>query len=425
MLRRSRGYVPAALTLPVPATRPLLACGAEQKSTFCLAGGAHAWVGHHIGDLEHYATLRAFRDGIDHFERLFALDARGGRPRPPSRLSLDPVRARARWGRARRGPAPPRPPGGLPGRARAVGAGRRRDLRRHRLRRRRHRLGRRAARRRAARLRARRLSAAGADARRRGGDPRAVADGVRLAGRGLRRASAASGGWRGAVDPARWRAIAPVAADRALSPLTSSMGRLFDAVGALCGLGAGSATRARRRSCSRRPPARRPADAGRGAGYELELGERDGVLVLDPRALVRAVDLAPSVAPMSRRRRRASTRRWRARPRPALERVAGATGARHRGAQRRRLPEPTAAAGGVRAPGPGGAPGARARAAAARTTAASRSGRPRSPPPAPPSPVSPGRARAASRSLRLGRAPLAQPDDREVGEPRVVARTGG
>ena len=50
MLRRSRGYVPAALALPLAAPG-LLACGAELKSTFCVAKGARAWVGHHIGDL--------------------------------------------------------------------------------------------------------------------------------------------------------------------------------------------------------------------------------------------------------------------------------------------------------------------------------------------------------------------------------------
>ncbi len=72
-LRRSRGYVPEHHELPVPATRPLLACGAEQKNTFCVAKGSRAWVSHHIGDLEHFATHRAFRDGIAHFERMFAV----------------------------------------------------------------------------------------------------------------------------------------------------------------------------------------------------------------------------------------------------------------------------------------------------------------------------------------------------------------
>jgi hydrogenase maturation protein HypF len=70
LLRRSRGHVPDALGLPVGAP-PLLACGAELKSAFCLARGRRAWVGHHIGDLRTWETLRSFREGIAHFERLF------------------------------------------------------------------------------------------------------------------------------------------------------------------------------------------------------------------------------------------------------------------------------------------------------------------------------------------------------------------
>jgi hydrogenase maturation protein HypF len=73
-LRRSRGFVPASLELPVEAPRPLLACGAELKNTFCLAKGRRAWVGHHIGDLENFETLRSFRGGIEHFQRLFAVE---------------------------------------------------------------------------------------------------------------------------------------------------------------------------------------------------------------------------------------------------------------------------------------------------------------------------------------------------------------
>ena len=73
MLRRSRGYVPEGLVLPVEAERPLLACGAELKSTFCVARGRRAWVSHHIGDLENWETLSSFRSGVEHFERLFAV----------------------------------------------------------------------------------------------------------------------------------------------------------------------------------------------------------------------------------------------------------------------------------------------------------------------------------------------------------------
>jgi hydrogenase maturation protein HypF len=71
MVRRSRGYVPRPLALWTP--RPLLACGAELKNTFCVARGGRAWVGHHIGDLSDYETLRSFRAGVEAFERLFAV----------------------------------------------------------------------------------------------------------------------------------------------------------------------------------------------------------------------------------------------------------------------------------------------------------------------------------------------------------------
>ena len=73
VLRRSRGYVPASLPLPDAADRPILACGAELKNTFCVARGSRAWVGHHIGDLENYDTLTSFTEGIEHFQRLFAV----------------------------------------------------------------------------------------------------------------------------------------------------------------------------------------------------------------------------------------------------------------------------------------------------------------------------------------------------------------
>ncbi len=70
-VRRSRGYVPHPVALPDALPRPVLACGAELKNTFCLARGTHAFVSHHIGDLENYETLRSFTEGIEHFTRLF------------------------------------------------------------------------------------------------------------------------------------------------------------------------------------------------------------------------------------------------------------------------------------------------------------------------------------------------------------------
>jgi hydrogenase maturation protein HypF len=71
VIRRSRGYVPEPLDLATRFARPVLACGAELKSTFCLGRGDHAFVSHHIGDLENAETLRSFTEGIAHFRRLF------------------------------------------------------------------------------------------------------------------------------------------------------------------------------------------------------------------------------------------------------------------------------------------------------------------------------------------------------------------
>jgi hydrogenase maturation protein HypF len=74
LIRRARGYVPESIALTPPTPRPLLACGAELKSTFCIAKGSRSWVSHHIGDLKNYETLLSFREGIEHFERLFAAE---------------------------------------------------------------------------------------------------------------------------------------------------------------------------------------------------------------------------------------------------------------------------------------------------------------------------------------------------------------
>jgi hydrogenase maturation protein HypF len=70
-VRRSRGAVPCAIGLPEPARRPLLAAGGELKSTCCVAKGRRAWVGHHIGDLQDWTTLQAYRQSVAHLERVF------------------------------------------------------------------------------------------------------------------------------------------------------------------------------------------------------------------------------------------------------------------------------------------------------------------------------------------------------------------
>ena len=71
MIRRSRGYVPSTIRLPIAAPRPILACGAELKNTVTLALGDQAVLSHHIGDLKNLETYASFLDAIEHFERLF------------------------------------------------------------------------------------------------------------------------------------------------------------------------------------------------------------------------------------------------------------------------------------------------------------------------------------------------------------------
>jgi hydrogenase maturation protein HypF len=66
VLRRSRGYAPEPFYLATPASRPVLALGAELKCTVAVVKGATVVASHHLGDLEHLATYRSFLQAIDH-----------------------------------------------------------------------------------------------------------------------------------------------------------------------------------------------------------------------------------------------------------------------------------------------------------------------------------------------------------------------
>jgi hydrogenase maturation protein HypF len=70
-IRRSRGYAPAPLGVAEGFGRHTVACGGELKNTFCVAKERHVFLSHHIGDLENYETLRSFREGVEHYCRLF------------------------------------------------------------------------------------------------------------------------------------------------------------------------------------------------------------------------------------------------------------------------------------------------------------------------------------------------------------------
>ncbi|MDT5298382.1 MAG: hydrogenase maturation protein HypF, partial [Mycobacterium sp.] len=58
-IRRSRGYAPLPVALPVNVP-PTLAVGADLKNTLAVADGKYAWLSQHIGDMDDLATLSAF-----------------------------------------------------------------------------------------------------------------------------------------------------------------------------------------------------------------------------------------------------------------------------------------------------------------------------------------------------------------------------
>lgn len=69
-LRRSRGYSPFPVKLPFEVPQ-ILAAGSELKNTFCITNKSYAFLSHHVGDMENYETLKSFEQGVEHFERLF------------------------------------------------------------------------------------------------------------------------------------------------------------------------------------------------------------------------------------------------------------------------------------------------------------------------------------------------------------------
>ena len=212
-----------------------LAVGGQLKNTVCLARGAtRVPLASTSATSTHLEALRVLRGGRStQLERLLGVAPGGRRARPAPRLRARRAgRWRARACRALAGAAPPRARRRVPGRARADRARDRRRLRRHGLRRRRRRSG-------AARSCSRDLAASRGSgtcarraARRRGGDPRAVA----------------AGGWRRCSTPAsrstcsRASPTAPrtrvARADRApvRAPRATGAGRWFDAVAALLGV---------------------------------------------------------------------------------------------------------------------------------------------------------------------------------------------
>lgn len=66
-MRRARGYVPEGIPLGRQ-VRPVLALGGEMKNTFCITRGSEAFLSQHWGDLNHYQNYVSFLRGIERFK---------------------------------------------------------------------------------------------------------------------------------------------------------------------------------------------------------------------------------------------------------------------------------------------------------------------------------------------------------------------
>jgi hydrogenase maturation protein HypF len=69
LIRRARGYTPEPVRAPFELP-PLLAVGPELKNTVCLTRGSELFLSHHVGDLKNEATRRSFEHAIEHMSKL-------------------------------------------------------------------------------------------------------------------------------------------------------------------------------------------------------------------------------------------------------------------------------------------------------------------------------------------------------------------
>jgi len=98
-LRRSRGYAPLPVALPIE-VGPTLAVGAEVKNTCAVGAGRYAWLSQHVGDMDDLRTLDAFADTQAHLQLLTGVT--------PSALAADahPAYRSTGWARRARGDRP-------------------------------------------------------------------------------------------------------------------------------------------------------------------------------------------------------------------------------------------------------------------------------------------------------------------------------
>jgi hydrogenase maturation protein HypF len=69
-IRRARGYVPEPLSLDFKSPRPVLAVGGELKSTVCMFAGCEVVLSEHLGELSNAKAYRNFSETVEQFKKL-------------------------------------------------------------------------------------------------------------------------------------------------------------------------------------------------------------------------------------------------------------------------------------------------------------------------------------------------------------------
>jgi hydrogenase maturation protein HypF len=73
-IRRARGFAPGPIRVPVTANVPVLAVGAELKSTVCVLAGNTAIVSEHLGELANAKAYRNFVATVERFQQLLRIE---------------------------------------------------------------------------------------------------------------------------------------------------------------------------------------------------------------------------------------------------------------------------------------------------------------------------------------------------------------
>ena len=73
IIRRARGYAPYPINLDFKAEQ-VLGCGAEEKNTFCLTKDKYAFISQHIGDMENLETMEHFESTLALYKKLFRIE---------------------------------------------------------------------------------------------------------------------------------------------------------------------------------------------------------------------------------------------------------------------------------------------------------------------------------------------------------------